>query len=621
MEDPSRLPDPGGRSLDLVGKTLGRYRILRLLGVGGMGTVFLAEHMTLGRRTAVKVLNPSMARDPDAIARFHREARNASTIEHPNVCAVYDFGDTPEGLTFLAMEFIEGKPLSDILDESGGTLPPERAARIISFVAEGLHAAHARGIVHRDLKPANIMITRATDGTETVKVVDFGIAKAAAGGEGQDVTRVGLVAGTPQYMSPEHISGDEPDPRSDIYSLAVVFFRTVSGGLPYQADSQAELLRGILTQPPLSLQEARPGLQLPEELQRVMDRALSREPAHRYATAREFAEAIESALGAPLPPTTVFQAPPRRIPRWALGVGAGAVALATITGILLVAGNGGGEEPGPAASISLTPPSVSIRAGGSAQLAASVLDPEGRPLTEAVTVWASEDLEVAAVGPSGLVTAAGPGSTRVSARVDDVVAWASVSVGAPAAASIDVVPDAVRLLPGQSTALTASVTDEEGATVLEADVTWTSDRPDVVSVNPQGLVTGRAAGTATVTAAVDDASGSVTVTVRNREVSGGGGTLRPEDASSELPPLLTLNDAAPRATLLEARSKAEAYWNLGDALETRYRALAAYLVGWTSILLEDQSPAAVERWLQRAVDLDPRESYRQALEEHRRRNR
>src|SRR5258705_2405964 len=165
------------RASDLVGQIVAdRYHVVKKLGEGGMGQVYLAEHVKMGRRSAIKVMNRAMVHDPDAVARFNREASNASRINHPNVCAIYDFGETVDGLIFLAMEFIEGEPLTDLLEREGA-LSMSRATTVFLQTADALHAAHELGIVHRDLKPDNIMLTKAT-----VKVVDFGIAKAIGGG-------------------------------------------------------------------------------------------------------------------------------------------------------------------------------------------------------------------------------------------------------------------------------------------------------------------------------------------------------------------------------------------------------------------------------------------------------
>ncbi|MFI5232664.1 MAG: serine/threonine protein kinase, partial [Gemmatimonadales bacterium] len=177
---------------DLLGSIVAeRYHILKKLGEGGMGTVYLAEHVKMGRKAALKVMNPGMNADPDAIARFNREAANASRLNHPNVCGIYDFGETSDGLIYLAMEFIEGESLSSLI-EKNGQLPAPRAASIIHQAADALAVAHDYGIVHRDLKPDNIMIARGRDGSDLVKVVDFGIAKASSS-DAQKVTKTGLV--------------------------------------------------------------------------------------------------------------------------------------------------------------------------------------------------------------------------------------------------------------------------------------------------------------------------------------------------------------------------------------------------------------------------------------------
>jgi serine/threonine-protein kinase len=284
-----------GAAGDLVGQVIAeRYHITRKLGEGGMGQVYLAEHVKMGRRCAIKIMTPGTMTDPDAISRFNREAANASRISHPNVCAIYDFGETPDGLIYLAMEFIEGKSLTDLLLEST-TLPLPRSATMIQQCAEALQVAHDLGIVHRDLKPDNIMVTT-TRGRDTVKVVDFGIAKAMAGEEGgrQKVTKTGFVVGTPEYMSPEQLAGDPVDGRSDIYSLGLVFYRMLTGASPFPADSQQETMIKRLTDDPLPLAVARPDVRFPPEVQKVFDRALARQPSQRYANASDLARDVRN---------------------------------------------------------------------------------------------------------------------------------------------------------------------------------------------------------------------------------------------------------------------------------------------------------------------------------------
>jgi serine/threonine protein kinase len=282
---------------DLVGTIIAdRYHVLRKLGEGGMGTVYLAEHVKMGRKSAVKVMNPGMVHDADAISRFNREAANASKINHANVAAVYDFGETSDGVIYLAMEFVEGPPLTKIIEESGA-LPPLRAADIARQAAEALAVAHDMGIVHRDLKPDNIMLTKNRDGTDCVKVVDFGIAK-VANNDAQKVTRTGLVVGTPEYMSPEQLAGDKLDGRSDIYSLGLVSFAMLTGKLPFPGETLQESMIARLTDEPARLVEMKADVNWPASVQTVMDKALQRDAELRYASANEFGRDLFAAIAA-----------------------------------------------------------------------------------------------------------------------------------------------------------------------------------------------------------------------------------------------------------------------------------------------------------------------------------
>ena len=282
-------------SEDLLGSIVAdRYHILKKLGEGGMGTVYLAEHVKMGRKSALKVMNPGMNTDPDAIARFNREASNASRLSHPNICGIYDFGETPDGMIYLAMEFIEGSSLTSLI-EKAGQLPAPRAASIVHQTADALQVAHDAGIVHRDLKPDNIMVSKNRDGSDLVKVVDFGIAKASSS-DAQKVTKTGMVVGTPEYMSPEQLAGDKLDGRSDIYSLGLVAFNCLTGMLPFAAETAQEAMIMRLTDKPRSLADVKPEVAWPAALQATLDRALARDTDDRYTSAaafgREFAAAI-----------------------------------------------------------------------------------------------------------------------------------------------------------------------------------------------------------------------------------------------------------------------------------------------------------------------------------------
>jgi serine/threonine-protein kinase len=288
---------PGESRPGLVGQVIGeRYQVEGRLGEGGMGQVYLARHLLMGRRCALKVMAPALSTNTEALGRFNREATNASRISHPNVCAVYDFGLTSDGLVFLAMELVEGETLAELAAASG-PMPVTRAVPIVRQVAAGLQAAHDLGIVHRDLKLDNIMVAAAGD-PRTVKLVDFGIAKAmeAVGDATQRVTRTGFVVGTPEYMAPEQLAGDPLDGRTDQYALALVFYRLVTGQLPFDGSSAQDTMVQRLTTPPRPLAAARPGTRFPDGLQAVLDTALARQPSDRYRTVMEFASALDAVL-------------------------------------------------------------------------------------------------------------------------------------------------------------------------------------------------------------------------------------------------------------------------------------------------------------------------------------
>jgi serine/threonine-protein kinase len=285
------------RTTDLLaGRQIDSFRIVRPLASGGMGSVYLATEIGTGRPCALKVLDPEVARDAEMLKRFHREATNHARLgAHPHVCALYSFGTTPDGIVYIAMQYVDGEPLSVLLRRVGA-LPPERVARIVWQAAQGLAAAHELGLVHRDLKPENIMLGRSASGSERVTLIDFGIAKAPFDAR-QRLTGTGVAVGTPRFMSPEQLSADVVDARSDIYSLALVAFLMLTGVLPFPATTAASLtlrVSGSL----LSLREARGDVRWPEVLQEMLDRALAPDPRQRTASVSEFAREFVQAIGA-----------------------------------------------------------------------------------------------------------------------------------------------------------------------------------------------------------------------------------------------------------------------------------------------------------------------------------
>lgn len=294
------LPSEAEQPDPLVGRVLaGRYRLIAKLGQGGMGAVYKGEHVKMNRLTAIKILAPELANNAEFVARFQREAETASHINHPNAVIIYDFGEAEDGLVYLAMEFLEGRPLSSIIRREG-PLPLNRVARIIRQAAEALNAAHQIGIVHRDFKPDNVMICQRA-GQELVKVLDFGIAKQIrVDPKHEALTQTGFVLGTPQYMSPEQVLGEQLDPRSDLYSLALVAYEMLTCTLPFEgASPQSQMVKRLL-EPPKPLRLARPQLAIPPAVEQVIMRALSRYPHQRHSSTLEFAFELERvALQAP----------------------------------------------------------------------------------------------------------------------------------------------------------------------------------------------------------------------------------------------------------------------------------------------------------------------------------
>ncbi len=287
---------------ELIGTIIAdRYRITSRLGGGGMGQVYKAEHIRMKRQCAIKVLRANLAGDPEATQRFQREAENASQLSHPNVAQIYDFGEH-DGLVYLAMEFIPGESLAAMLQRQAA-IHPDIAADIIAQSAAALEAAHARHLLHRDVKPDNIMLATNADGTYQVKLVDFGIARAMTSEE-QRVTRTGLVIGTPEFMSPEQIAGEELDPRSDLYALALVAFQCLTGKDAFPATSSKQNLIMRLTSRPRTLAEVRDDMPWPVSLQTVFDKALAPDPSERYSSIGVFAEELSTAISSMTPSET-----------------------------------------------------------------------------------------------------------------------------------------------------------------------------------------------------------------------------------------------------------------------------------------------------------------------------
>ncbi len=305
----------GGSSAESPMRQVGRYLVKSRLGRGGMATVYRASDPQIGREVAIKFLHSSLSEDDECRMRFLREARAAGGLSHPNIVVVHDVGEI-DGRPYMAMELIDGAPLSDTLEKTR-QLPLRDVVVMGLQLARALEYAHARGVVHRDIKPGNIMLLR--DG-QTIKVADFGIA-AMDDGSGEQRTMVGAVMGTPQYMSPEQTRGERVDGRSDLFSAGIVLYQMLAGERPFRGESLVAVATKIASEDPPPLSQKRPDL--PSSLRRLVDRCLAKQPAQRYQTGKELADALLKVL-TELDETARDRDKPRIVPlrvKWAAMMG------------------------------------------------------------------------------------------------------------------------------------------------------------------------------------------------------------------------------------------------------------------------------------------------------------
>ncbi|MSP61415.1 MAG: serine/threonine protein kinase [Myxococcales bacterium] len=270
----------------------GRYQVSRLIGEGGMGRVYEAEHVQIGKRVAMKVLHPSYTRSADAVQRFRREARAAASLGHPNIVDVTDSGTTPDGAVYFVMEYLEGGDLADLIGKEGRQ-PIERAIHLGVQIARALHAAHAAGIVHRDLKPENIFLVERAGERDVVKVLDFGVARNVEhdGKKQRRLTNPGMTMGTPEYMAPEQAAGQPADARSDVYAAGAILYEMLSGDPPHTGANYMEVLSKKASQVPDPIENRRP--EVSRALAKLVMAALAKEPEARPQTMEELARALE----------------------------------------------------------------------------------------------------------------------------------------------------------------------------------------------------------------------------------------------------------------------------------------------------------------------------------------
>jgi len=389
----------------LIGCVLAdKYRVVRQIGRGGMGIVYEAEHVTLGKRVAIKLMLEKYAQDGEATARFHREARAASRIGNPHIIDVIDTGTAADGRAFVVMELLNGMPLSQVIEMSG-SIPPWRAVQIMRQVLRAVGAAHAKGIIHRDLKPDNIFVVNDGDQHDFVKLLDFGISKVVDADEQVAFTKLtttGVVMGTPLYMAPEQAMGHPIERFADIYACGVILFEMLAGRPPFEGATYAVLVAKLLTQAPPMLSELRPGL--PGVLVSAVHRALEKEPTDRFQTAEQFllalpgektpsmielAGTLDSSSGAVAVarPTTMKRVPSGRKPLFAL-LAAAVVAAGAVTFFVLRKD----KPPAPAAS------------APSAGVASAAVVPSQPPLPQPAPVEAVGLLHIKSVPANAMVS-------------------------------------------------------------------------------------------------------------------------------------------------------------------------------------------------------------------------
>lgn len=286
----------GGVHLDLVDTVLAdRYRVVKKLGEGGMGTVYLAEHTTINKRLAIKVLSPEFSHKQDLVDRFLQEARAASMIDQENVVEITDFGSTPGGSVFFVMEFLNGEDLSDTIKKTG-PLPWHRVKPIMLQIVEALKCAHEAGIVHRDMKPDNCFRIKRGSNEDFIKVLDFGIAKVTSDegeGGGKNLTRTGMIFGTPEYMSPEQAKGEKVDHRVDVYALGIILYELLTGRVPFTADTFMGILTKHMFEPPAAPSTVVPTIEVPEQVEAIILKALQKDREYRFQSMEEMGAAID----------------------------------------------------------------------------------------------------------------------------------------------------------------------------------------------------------------------------------------------------------------------------------------------------------------------------------------
>lgn len=329
---------------------MGKYDIIDVIGHGGMGVVYKGRQVLMERTVAIKMLQSQHIADSQSVQRFLREGKASCRMNHPNIITVYDFGITPQsGQPFIVMDYLQGISLSDLIKQDG-QVSVERSIKILTQATDALDHAHRAGVIHRDLKPSNIMLIEYEDEKDFVKIVDFGVAQLiGAGGEQQRLTQMGEVCGSPVYMSPEQCQGLELDVRSDIYSMGIVIYETLTGRLPLIGKTMVETMSKHISEMPPRFSESRPDLYIPERLEAVIWKAMAKDPASRHQSMAELCRDLETAIPKPgksqvlrtdfpTMPGSEPETKTKKISPVLLGIAAAFLLVLAVTGFVLING-------------------------------------------------------------------------------------------------------------------------------------------------------------------------------------------------------------------------------------------------------------------------------------------
>jgi len=361
------MPDDGGKGAadvdPLVGQVVaGRFRVVRRLGKGGMGTVYEAEHAFIKKRVALKLLRAEITSNSEAVERFRREAMATSTIGHENIVKIDDFGLLDDGQVYLTMEYLDGAPLNAVLNQAA--MPIVQVVDLILQVCQGLAAAHELDIVHRDMKPENVFLV---EENTKVKILDFGIAKVTGSADSTNLTKTGAIFGTPNYMAPEQALGKKVDHRADIYAVGIMLYEMLAGRVPFQSESFLAVLTQHVTETPLPPSQIAPGRRINDELEALVMKAIAKKPEERFDDVGQLVAALEQAksnlAAAPataelpdmvIPPTVVPGAVSAESPAPSVSTGDGDPALDSLGPTVIGEATGQGTvEPAPAAVASV----------------------------------------------------------------------------------------------------------------------------------------------------------------------------------------------------------------------------------------------------------------------------